>query len=436
MLTHPFHFHYNTVDMERNIIKVLWIEDDFGVYESFRNTASTYGIEFIHADNWQEGKQKLKEQFNELSAIILDAQCKWEKDAPAEDRFLNDVLSELWELFGEVRRTIPWYILSAGVMRNYAGVIENANSRKRQSYDKEWGPVSWKKVEVVSKFANNPLLNQILEVAKNQTHNIILTRHHDTFKYLGTEGYLCKAARSIMLNALSALYYPEENLGFEYQGNPIRKVIEHMFRHANKMGIIPDDFIDERNNPKMTDCKNYLIGEHPNYVKIQLWDPEKQEPFAVFPKPHYYYIQNVLNYVHSCSHSEEDEDVPYIIDSSEKDLFFAITLQLSHLISVYGKFIEAHKDVELNKTLHRPIPEEISDVNKTSNNTTSEMIEHRVSGPIMIDSQGTAFIEDVQIKDCYKAEAGKVYYSVKVYPNTGKNKNKYKFYAPKVFEKK
>ena len=139
------------MDMERNTIKVLWIEDDLGVYESFRNPASTYGIQFIHADNWQDGKLLLKEPFNELSAIILDAQCKWEKDAPAEDRFLNDVLSELWEVFGEVRRTIPWYILSAGTMNNYAGIIETANSRKRQSFDKDWGPVSWKKVEVVSK---------------------------------------------------------------------------------------------------------------------------------------------------------------------------------------------------------------------------------------------------------------------------------------------
>lgn len=59
------------MDMVKNTIKVLWIEDDLGVYESFRNTASTYGIEFIHADNWLEGKQKLKEQFNELSAIKI-----------------------------------------------------------------------------------------------------------------------------------------------------------------------------------------------------------------------------------------------------------------------------------------------------------------------------------------------------------------------------
>lgn len=427
--------------MERTTIKVLWIEDDLGVYESFRNPASTYGIQFIHADNWQDGKLLLKEQFNELSAIILDAQCKWEKDAPAEDRFLNDVLSELWELFGEVRRTIPWYILSAGTMNNYAGIIETANSRKRQSFDKDWGPVSWKKVEVVSKFANNPLLKQILDVAKNQSHNIILSRHKDTFKYLGTEGYLCNAARSIMLHAMSALYYPEENIGFEFQGNPIRKVIEHLFRHANKIGIIPDDFINDRKNPQMTDCMRYLIGEHPHYIKIQLWDPEKQEPFAVFPKPHYYYIQNVLNFVHSCSHSEEDEDAPYIIDSSEKDLFFAITLQLSHLIALYGKFIDDHKDVEHNKTLHRAIPEEGAEEAKHASGGRSEtvkstgsqkLIPHVVEGYV-VETDGILHIGDVclPLRKKYQ-EPGKKFRIENVLQNTQDNKDKYPYFAPAV----
>ena len=427
--------------MSRNIIKVLWIDDDLGVYESFRNIAIVppYNIQFIHADNWIDGKQKLKEEFNEISAIILDAQCKWDKQSIAEDRFLNDVMSELWELFGEVRRTIPWYVLSAGTMKKYAEAIETANSRKRQSYNKEWGPVSWKKVEILSQFVNNPLLSQICEVAKRQSHNIILSRHHDTFKYLGTEGYLSQAARPIMLNALSALYFPEENLGFEFQGNPIRKVIEHLFRHANKMGIIPDDFLNDRRKPQMTDCMRFLIGEHPNYIKIQLWDPDKEEPFAVFPKPHYYYIQNVLNYVHSCSHSEEDEDAPYIIDSGEKDLFFAITLQLSHLIAFYGKFINEHWDVEHNKTLHRTIPEEATEEVKGISDCSPEpakrtvqqkLIPHIVEGYVE-ESDGVLHIADVWFKTQKKYKAvGKKFRIENVLLNTQKNKDKYPYFAP------
>ena len=418
--------------IQPNMIKVLWIDDDLNVYKAFRGTASLYNIELIHTDNWLDGKQLLKEQFNEISAIILDAQCKWEKTSIAEDKFLNDVLSELWELFGEVRKTIPWYILSAGVMNNYAGVIENANNRQRQKYNDEWGPVSWSKPDVVPQVINNPLLNQILEVAKNQTFNTILSRHKETFKYLGTEGNLCKGSRTIMLNAFSALYSPEKNIGYEFQGNPIRKVLEHMFRHANKIGIIPDEFMDERNNPKVTDCKNFMIGEIPNYVKIQLWDSEKNETFAIFPKPLSHYLQNVLNYVNSCSHSEEDEDIPYIINSDEKDLFFAMILHLSHLIAHYGKFIDGHRDIEKNKQLSRAVSTESADANSTGER--NDMIEHYVEGPIHIDNQGNPYIKDVLLKESWKHSEGQIYHTIKVYQNMGKLKNKYKYYAPKVFK--
>ena len=86
--------------IDSNMIKVLWIEDDLKVYKAFRGTASLYNIEFIHADNWIDGKQLLKEQFNEISAIILDAQCKWDKNSIAEDKFLNEVMSEFFKQAG------------------------------------------------------------------------------------------------------------------------------------------------------------------------------------------------------------------------------------------------------------------------------------------------------------------------------------------------
>jgi uncharacterized protein YggL (DUF469 family) len=47
-----------------------------------------------------------------------------------------------------------------------------------------------------------------------------------------------------MLKMLSALYYPEENLNFVYEGNPLRKVLEYIFHIANKYGLLPDDCIE------------------------------------------------------------------------------------------------------------------------------------------------------------------------------------------------
>ena len=417
--------------MEKIMIKVLWIEDDLEVFKAFRETAYDYSIEFIHSDNWIDGKKLLKEQFKEISAIIFDAHCKWDKGSIADDKFLSDVLSELWELFGKADRSIPWYILSAGTMNNYGDVIGNANNRKRHDFDIEWGRADWLKTFVMSQEDNNPLLSQILKSAENQTHNIILRRHHDTFKYLGTDGNICKGARAIMFNALSALYAPEENIGFEFQGNPIRKVLEHMIRHANKIGIIPDAFFDERNNPKMADCVNFLCGGYAQHVKIRLWNPENNESFAIFPKPLSYYLQNVLYYSNNCSHSEEDEDIAYINSSYEKDLFFAMVLHLSHLIAHYGGFVDSHRDIEKNRQLSRPVPEDIAE-NSTAGDPI-EMIEHVVEGPICIDGQRNPYIRDVQLHESYRLNAGQTYHTKQVYPNTGKYKDKYQFFASQAF---
>lgn len=412
--------------MTTHIIKVLWIEDDIDVYNTFSDTASTYNISFIHADNWIDGKKLLKDQYKEISAIILDAQCKWDKDSIAEDNFIKDVLSELWELFGETRKPIPWYILSAGTMNNYADIIETANNRKRKNYDKIWGEVSWSK-KIVKEFDNNPLLTKIREVSKTLAHNIVLSRHQETFKYLGTEGNLCQAARITMLNAFLALYAPDENIGFEFKGNPMRTVLEHMFRHANKLGIIPDAFLDNHNNPIVADCKNFMIGEIPKHVKFQLWDTENNKAFSIFPSPLSDYLENVLNFGNADSHSKEEENRPYIINSDEKDLFFAMTLHLSHLICHYGRFIDSHRDIEKNKRLSRPISIDITD-------RTDSMVVHYVEGPICIDNLGKPYIKDVLLPDSYKQNAGQIYCTKKVLINTRKQKEHYKYFAPKVFK--
>ena len=203
------------------------------------------------------------------------------------------------------------------------------------------------------------------------------------------------------------------------------------------MGIIPDEFIDGRDNPQMTDCMRFLIGEQPNYIKKQLWDPVKQEPFAVFPKKggEYYYLQNVLSFVHSSSHSKKDEDTSYVIDSCSKDLFFGITLQLSHLIAFYGKYVDEHKDIDSNKSLHRDIPQEPSEEPQVPLESKSEMIKHKVFGPITVDEEGYVYIEDVQIHESFKCKAGEIHYTNKVHINTGPKKDTYKYYAPKAYKK-
>ena len=99
---------------EEMFYKVLWVEDDLSIIRGYQITAESKDIELDVATNWEEAEEKLRINFNEYSAIILDAQCKIKKaDTVASKLFLGHVSVRISRIFGEKHKFIPWYVLSA-----------------------------------------------------------------------------------------------------------------------------------------------------------------------------------------------------------------------------------------------------------------------------------------------------------------------------------
>ena len=66
---------------ENTFYKVLWVEDDKSIIQGYQLRAEEdKGLELDVAPNWEEAEEKLRINFNEYSAIILDAQCKIKKE--------------------------------------------------------------------------------------------------------------------------------------------------------------------------------------------------------------------------------------------------------------------------------------------------------------------------------------------------------------------
>ena len=87
--------------------KVLWIDDQPELVKGYQFWAGLRNIELIHQESWADAIPVLEKEFNELTAIILDANCKYNtSDKALDEGFLGDVLQELKELFGK------WRILS------------------------------------------------------------------------------------------------------------------------------------------------------------------------------------------------------------------------------------------------------------------------------------------------------------------------------------
>ena len=139
--------------MDNAVYNVLWIDDadQPNFVEGFRVFAGLRNIQFIHFENWTDAQPTLNKEFNELTAIILDANCKWDssEQAPSE-RFLPDVLSKLYQMFGDRHREIPWYILSAGTMTNFDQITDAVISRDRRAHEIDWGITIYLKDKTVS----------------------------------------------------------------------------------------------------------------------------------------------------------------------------------------------------------------------------------------------------------------------------------------------
>lgn len=344
--------------------KVLWVDDDETIVASTLQDAEDYNLELVHFTNWQDAEVALRKHFQEYSAVILDANCKIHRDSIEEEEFITAILPSLLSIFSEKRQLLPWYLLSAGTMSNFESIVKGARYQ-HSSHESEWGNMLYLKDAVDgSDNSSARLFENIQRVAKDMATNIVLYRHRDVFAYLGENHIIDYQARVLMRRMLSALYYPEKNIKYEYAGNPIRKVVEYVFRAARKYGLLAEECFDKKDHIVLLDASRYMAGLNINYyegreVKGQIrWgNPGSAKDGAggdsIFPSDIAMIVKNALNYSSADSHTEEE--TPYFIEEENKELFFSYVLQICHLIKWFGKYVKEHPDIEKNKEMKRVI---------------------------------------------------------------------------------
>lgn len=338
------------------LYKALWVEDEPDNVEGLQMIADELHVKLDPCPNWEEAERRLMIGFNEYTAIILDAFCPLNKSEKVpNENFLGHVMIRLSRIFGEKQKFIPWYVLSAGTMKNFDVVVQLINTYERKQLKPEWGKLVYSKNDGKDV---NELFENICKVGQNMTINTVLLRHFNVFKYVG-DGLTINSvnARNILLKMLSALYNPEDNLNFEYEGNPLRKVVEYLFRSANGYGLLPDECfknIGTERSVILQESSKFMAGQtatvysNENNVigQIRYGFPDE----AIFSKEIADIIHNILDFTSSESHTKQNE--PYRIPADKKDLFFSYVLQLCHVIHYYGQFVEVHNDIGINKRKH------------------------------------------------------------------------------------
>ncbi len=351
------------------VYKVLWVDDlnldedneltDF--YEGWQLKAGKYNIELVPFDNWEEAEYSLRKDFDDYSAIILDANCKIRKNDTEQEEFITAVLPSLTKIFGEKRRVLPWYLLSAGTMSNFSKIVNGAHYQ-HSMHEEDWGTMLYLKDVKEGEHAPEMLFNNIARVAKDLAMNVILYRHHDAFCYLGQSKLVDSSARKLMLSMLTALYFPENYTNYVYEGNPLRKVMEYVFRAANKVGLLPQECIEHDDKINLVESNRYMSGMNTKYSQLRYGkagnESDGRGGDTIFPEYLGHITKAIIEFGSIDSHT--NEAFPYTIDDAdltltenEKELFFSYVLQLCHVIKFFGKFVDQHRDVSANKSMKR-----------------------------------------------------------------------------------
>ncbi len=344
--------------MNEETYKIIWIDDDTSIVDDYQRRAEKHNLDLIHFTNWEEAYAELKRNFDEYSAIILDALCKRDPDDIAHEDFLIEAITQLNSLMGTKQRDIPWYILSA--FRDKFKSKFESMERLRKNNTEEWGLMEYSKI--ASTGAENHmdiLFENILRVAKQKGLNKALNRHAMMLNYLGEGKLIRHEARKLMLRMLSALYCPEENVDFQFEANPLRKVLEYIFRAAKDKGLVPNECFE--NGIHLNDASRYMSGLNLKNSDVRYGKPGNDKygrgGDAIFTPDIAQIVWNLLTYTNGGSHTEEEPiEEPYIVNEEGKELFFGYVFQLCHFIKWFGKYVDKHPSVEENRKMKRLVP--------------------------------------------------------------------------------
>lgn len=415
--------------------KVLWVDDLTGTQDEifaagFESVADGQGIDLIPFTNWEEAELELKKNFKFYSAIILDANCKYGKnDSKTDEFFIPSVVSSLARLFGEKRQTIPWYILSAGTMSKFDDVVQIAE-RDHAVHQEEWGDLVYLKDAIDnSQNSVDVMFENIIKVAKNQNANIIAFNFQEVFKYLGEGKLISKEARAIMMDMLCTFYYPADNWQFKYEGNPLRKVMEYIFRAAYNYGLLPLECFERDNQLNLLESNRYMSGLETKHSGLRYGN----ESDTIFPKFMGNITQQILNFTNVDSHTNEEH--PYTIDDedleiseNEKELYFSYVLQLCYVIKYFGAFVDSHPDKEANKRMKKVVSTSTSSENGITDSPVGQraLVQMGETGP---------YILNCRLAPCFEKYVGSYAIITEINQNKGKDADAYPYYAKVKIEK-
>lgn len=326
--------------MEEKLINVLWVENDPEVLEAFPGEAYEYGIHLVPFTNWDDAELALKKDFEQWSAIILDAKCCLHADSPDNAAvFLTNVSNSITQLCGG-KKFLPWFVLSGQAEDNIKDLIPES----RKSWDGDW-----KKPYYDKNTDRDILYHRIQNVARKFKSSSM--KIHEMYKEVFDAIDCLKLHDDVdnyITDLLVELHFPElddKNLNENYE--KVRKSIEYIFRKMIELGMLP--YQQKINLSWSNKILSGMSCDAKDGTEVA------RGVIAVLPQ---ILQDNVIHMIHTAgsalhTDNEKDNDTKHVKDylSSVGNSSFLIksyALQICDLILWLKTYSEAHPDKVAN----------------------------------------------------------------------------------------
>ena len=326
------------VKMNKNnsIYNVLWVdeeEDRLG----FKELGRKYNINIQQSRSWDRGKTVLASRFETLSAVVLDGNCTISDGGSPDPDFLYQAVRELETIYAQHEEQLPWYVLSADKTPDFMLTLRRVGMGEREKKEEEWGRMFFQK-----NVGLDELCITIKHAAARKKDNKVRTLYGDMFRTM--EQYFTPDARRTMLDILKALHFPEESRNFDpvLYYTQLRRILEHLFRAANRMGMLPDEVMGPRDKVNLANSSLYMSGREVNIgSRIVRY---KRPGQYIFPPVIAQIVKSILVVANKNSHTVElDTQGKTVIQDYYNSLrsnnfLFGYALHLCDVIIWFGQY--------------------------------------------------------------------------------------------------
>ena len=234
----------------KTMYEVIWIDDEWEKMDAFKEECEVIHHIHLHPFRTQKaGMDEFDSNPKKWDAIILDA------------KMLDESENEVPMLVG-LRKAVQ-HINEKSLQRKVPYFISTGQPdlMSNETFEQSFGTYYIKERD------DAKLIADIKKTANESTRFLVKSYYSDAIEQLRLlNDWGCEK----VLDILEAQHFPENKIDPLLYYNPLRQILEHIFRAAHKVGLIPDEFIGkEKNDVNLNQCVQYLSGRNADWLGLR-----------------------------------------------------------------------------------------------------------------------------------------------------------------------